>query len=220
VWSVVVVPAQPAWEGSGSVVAGGVDVGVGPFALQDADEGFGFAVCARCVGAGADVADVVLGEQSREVGGAVAAAVVGEDALDGGAALVIGSDQAAGDGDAVAGLLGGSQLDLGEAGVVVDGHVRVRPADPVAALRAVTEDALSDVPEPTQLLDVEVHQLARRVVLIPIGRRSWQASLARAVIPPKHPPDRGRRSTQRRRQRTRPPPSVQAKLDDLLLRLP
>ncbi len=35
VWSVVVVPPCPAGEGSGAVAAGGEDVGVGPFALED-----------------------------------------------------------------------------------------------------------------------------------------------------------------------------------------
>ena len=59
VWSVVVVPAQPAGECVGAVAACGVDVGVGPFALEDADEGFGFPVGAWPVGAGADVADAV-----------------------------------------------------------------------------------------------------------------------------------------------------------------
>jgi hypothetical protein len=61
-----VVPAEPAGECFGAVAAGGVDVGVGPFALQDADEGFGFAVCPWGVGLGADVADVVLGEQAAK----------------------------------------------------------------------------------------------------------------------------------------------------------
>jgi hypothetical protein len=82
VWSVVVVPAQPAGEGFGAVVAGGVDEAVGPFALQDADECFCFAVCPGRVGAGAQVADVVGGEDVTERVGAIAGAVVGQDALD------------------------------------------------------------------------------------------------------------------------------------------
>jgi hypothetical protein len=83
------------------VCAGGVDVGVGPFALEDADEGFGFAVGAWCVGLGGDVADVVLVEQVAEGVAGVAGAVVGQDPLDRGAAFGVGRDYGAGESDAV-----------------------------------------------------------------------------------------------------------------------
>jgi hypothetical protein len=74
------------------VAAGWVDEAVGPFALQDAYECFGFAVGAGRVGAGADVADAVgLQEVVKRVG-AVSAAVVGQDALDGCAAVVVRGD--------------------------------------------------------------------------------------------------------------------------------
>jgi hypothetical protein len=73
--------------------------------LQDADEGFGFAVCPGGVGAGADVADAVLGEQAAEGARAVAGAVVGQDALDRGALLGIGGDHIGGEADAVGGAL-------------------------------------------------------------------------------------------------------------------
>jgi hypothetical protein len=124
-----------------------------------------------CVGAGGDVADAVGGEERGEVGGAVAAAVVGEDALDGGAVVGVGGDHPSGKRDAVVRSLVGVQLDLGDPGVIVDGDVGVLPADPVAALRSVAQDALSDLPEAAELLDVQVHQLADRGVLIPI--RCW-----------------------------------------------
>jgi hypothetical protein len=73
-------------------------------------------------------------------------------------------------GDAVAGLLAWSELDLGQSGVVVDGDVRVRPASVTTALQTIIQDALADLPEATQLLDIEVHQLADGCVLLPVRR--------------------------------------------------
>jgi hypothetical protein len=55
--------------------------------------------------------------------------------------------------------------------VVVDGDVGIAPAGAVTVVLAVVEDPLSDPPEATQLLDVEVHELADRGVLIPVGCR-------------------------------------------------
>jgi hypothetical protein len=101
VWSVVVVPAQPAGEGFDAVVACWVDEAVGPFALQDADEGFGLAVGPGRVGPGADVADVVPGEQVTEGVASIASAIVGEDAANRGALFGVGGDQALGEAGAV-----------------------------------------------------------------------------------------------------------------------
>lgn len=48
------------------MVAGGVDVGVGPFALQDADDGFCLAVRSGCVRLRFDVAEAALGDGGFE----------------------------------------------------------------------------------------------------------------------------------------------------------
>ncbi len=103
-----------------------------------------------------------------EVVAAVAAAVVGEDALDRGAAILVGGDHGTGNRDGVFGGLGGSDLDLGKAGVVIDGDIHVLPAGAGVSSFAVLVDAFSDLPETAQLLDVRVHELAGVGVLIPI----------------------------------------------------
>jgi len=175
VWSVVVVPAQPAGECACAVGACWVDVAVGPFALQDADERLGFAVRFGRVWPGADVTDAVLGEQASEGVAAIPAAVVGEDALDRRAVVGVVADHLGGEGRAVGAALRCAQLHDGVAGVVIHRDVGVLPSSAVIATDAVLEDAFADLPEAAQLLDVQVHQLTHRGVLIPIRRRPWLA---------------------------------------------
>ena len=112
-----------------------------------------------------------LGEQVAEGVAAIAGAVVGEDALDRCALLGVGGDHVLGEAAQSLASLGLAQLDHGVAGVVVDGDVGVAPAGAVGCGCAVVEDAFADLPEAAQLLDVQVHQLTDRGVLIPIGRR-------------------------------------------------
>src|SRR6185312_8794954 len=112
-----------------------------------------------------------------------------------------------------------AQLHDGVAGVVIHRDVGVLPSSAVIATDAVLEDAFADLPEAAQLLDVQVHQLTGRGVLIPIRRWARLALGARAAVPHKHPPDRRRRPPQRGRQRARPPPRLAPQLHDLQLRL-
>src|SRR6185437_13149983 len=111
VWSVLVVPPDPAGQGAGAVAGGGVDEGVCPFPLQDTDERFGFAVGAGRVGLGLDVADAVCGEQGAEAAAAIAGAVIGEHAADGDALLGIGADHGGEKGGAALGVFAWAQLD-------------------------------------------------------------------------------------------------------------
>ena len=92
--SMVVVP-EPAVKGGGAFAAGAVDRAVGPAVEQGADEAFGFPVCLWPVGAGAEVADAepAAGECVHDA--AVAAAVVGEYALDDDAVAAVESERAA-----------------------------------------------------------------------------------------------------------------------------
>ena len=78
----VVVP-EPAVKGAVRSCADAVDRAVGPAGEQGADEAFGFAVGLGPVGAGAEVADTEGAAGDRVDGGAVGAAVVGEQLLDG-----------------------------------------------------------------------------------------------------------------------------------------
>src|SRR6478736_6424061 len=103
--------------------------------------------------------------------------------------------------------------------MVIHGDVDIAPAGAVAPTNPVLEDAFADLPEPAPLLDVQMRQLTRRGVLIPIRRRPRLTLGTRAAVPYQHPPDRRRRPAQRRRQTARPPPSPAAQLNDLRLSL-
>ena len=83
-----------------------------------------------------DVAAVVAVQEVAVGVAAVAAAVVGQDALDRCAAVVVGVDEVGGEGQAVGCALGSAQLDVRQAGVVVDGDVGVAPAGVAAGLDA------------------------------------------------------------------------------------
>jgi len=61
------------------------------------------------------------------------------------------------------------QLGVGQARVIVDCHVQVLPADAPVLVRSpgfVAEDPLARLPEATELLGIDVEELARRLALV------------------------------------------------------
>src|ERR687888_1390249 len=175
----VVVP-EPAVKGGGAFVARAVDGAVGPAGEQGADEAFGFAVGLWPVGAGAEVADAEPAAGECVQGGAVAGAVVGEHAFDGDAVAAVESDRALQEAGRGRGLLVAEDLRVGEAAVVVARGVDVLPALAAAAgggavgigaggaAASVPERALAGAAfDSTELLDVDVHELARPRALVP-----------------------------------------------------
>jgi hypothetical protein len=60
--------------------------------------------------------------------------------------------------------LGRSQLDVGNAGVVVNGDVGVLPASPAAAPDTVVQDAFTDVPEAALLAKQPCRLSTRQIV--------------------------------------------------------
>lgn len=86
----------------------------------------------------------------------------------------------------------GVDLRKGDAAVVIHGHEDVLPADVARTLGAVAGDAVADLVEAAELLDVDVQQFAGAVALVALHR------LARAQIAqpgqarsPEHTADRG-----------------------------
>jgi hypothetical protein len=116
---VSVVPAEVAGERFGAVVACGVGEAVGPFAQQCLDGCFGFAVGLWPAGSGVAAADLEFLAGGCPGVGAVAVAVVGEDALDLDAVVAVEADGAVEEGDAVGGTFAWPELGVGERGVVV-----------------------------------------------------------------------------------------------------
>src|SRR5271167_310447 len=96
---------------------------VSPLAQGGLDEAFGLAVGAGSVGAGEAVLDAELEAGGAKVAGAIAGAVVGEQAANGDAVLGVEGDGGAQESDGGFALLVGEHAGESEAGVIVDGDV-------------------------------------------------------------------------------------------------
>src|SRR5215218_4063506 len=187
----MVVVRKPAVKGCGAFAAGAVERAVGPAAEQGADEAFGFAVGARPVGPGAQVADAERAAGEGVDRRAITGAVVGHHGLDGDAVAGVERDRALQESDGRGRLLIGEDLDVGQPGRVIDADMHEFPADlsaavfavaalqPAVAVYAMAGAALWD---PAELLDVDVQQLARVPALVAVRRlgRLESAELAQA----------------------------------------
>ena len=179
-------------------------------------------LCRWCGGGGpgADVPQAVRGDGTSEVFADVAGAVVAHDPLHLDAALGEALERVLEKSHGVAARLRGPQLRDRVARVIVDCQVQVAPASlTVASADALAESSLADLPETTELLDVEVHELTGSGVLIPIRRRPWGRLPTRDAMPAQHAPDRRRRPAQHPGQALWAPAGRAPQLDDLLLGL-
>jgi hypothetical protein len=110
--------------------------------------------------------------------GDVARAVVAHDPFDGDAKTLEVAQrphQEAGHGLA---LLVGQDLDIGEPGRIVDGDVYELPADGAVLAAPIAGDAMADVAEAGELLDVEVDELAGACAIVPPHRPAAYARIA------------------------------------------
>jgi hypothetical protein len=121
--------------------------------------------------------------------GAITRAVVAHDPLDGDAVAAVERDGAAQEADRGGGLFVGQDLDVGEAGGVVDADVDELPADGLLAVlaRAALQPpvAVNTVPgpagrDPSERLDVDLQQLARVAALVTVG---WSGGSSRPSLP-------------------------------------
>jgi hypothetical protein len=130
------------------------------------DEGFGLAVGGWGVDAGALVGDAEMAADVREVVGVEAGSVVGEHTPCGDAeALEVGHGcgQEAGGGVR---LFVRVECGVGDAGVIIDGDVEELPACSTSLVPGVAGDAMAGLDDAGELLDVDVQQVAGRVMLV------------------------------------------------------
>jgi hypothetical protein len=127
-----------------------------PFAQHRFDQGFGFAVRPWAVGLGVAPADAELRAGRLPVAAVVGLGVVAEDALERDPTLAIPGRCALQKRRTGGTALVGQQLCVGQARVIIDRDVQVGPARAFAAPDAVLADALADLPEARELLDVNV----------------------------------------------------------------
>jgi hypothetical protein len=152
------------------------------------------------------VAQAELGASERVLARDVGGAVVCHHALDADAAVGKPAERAAQEGDRGLGGERVEHLGVGQPGVVVDHHVHVFEAGLAAAMTgtqlasAVTDDAVAGAAraDPAELLDVDVHQLARTAALIAARRLG---RLEPRTLPEPDPPQPPRHRRERQPQR-------------------
>jgi hypothetical protein len=169
--SVEVIVMEEGSEEGGAVVRGVVGASVGPFAGDGLDEAFGLAIGLGSVGSGEGVLEAEFAAGGGEEFGAVGGAAVGEEAFDGDAVLVVEGDGLAEGVEDAGGLFIREEGGEGDTGVVIDGDMEGLGARAGIAMGAVAGGADAWFGEAAELLDVEVEEVARVLVLVALGRR-------------------------------------------------
>jgi Transposase len=172
----------------------GVEVvaNVSPLAQGGLDEAFRLAVGAGSVRAGEAVLDAELETSGAEVAGAIAGAVVGEQAANGDAMLGIEGNGGVQEGDGGFALLVGQHAGEGEAGVIVDGDVQSLPAGELGAAAAAAIATNGNLLIAGHALDVEMEQIAGSGMLVAHdGRSRMQVAPAVEMSPLQNAADGG-----------------------------
>ena len=146
-------------EGS-TVIAGVVGPGIGPLAGDGLDETFGLAVGLGAVRFGEEMLEAELMAGGGEGFGAIGGAAIGEDLLDFDAVSGVEGEGLVQSVEDALSFFVGEQTSEGEAGVVIDGDVKAFDAGAWVATRAVTSGADAWLREATELLNVEVKEVA------------------------------------------------------------
>ncbi len=192
--AVEVVMLQPGREMPITFLGVEVMANVGPLAQGSLDKAFGLAVGARSVRAGEAVLDAELEAGGAELSGAIAGAVVREQAADGDAVLGEEGDGGAQEGDRGFTLLVGQHAGEGEAGVIVDGDVQSLPAGELRAAAATAVAPNGDLLIAGHALDIEMEQVAGSGMLVAHdGRSGMEMTPAVEMSPLKNTAD-GRRT--------------------------
>jgi hypothetical protein len=164
----VVVEKEVREEG-GAVVTGLIGASVGPFAGDGLDEAFGFAVGLRAIGPSEEMFDVVVATGGGKVMGTIGGAAIGEDTLDLDAVVSVESDGLVESLEDAGQLLVGEQAGKGDSGMIINSDVEMFDASVTSADGAITGGANAGTREASQLLDIEMEELAGAGSLIPDG---------------------------------------------------
>ena len=192
-----VVVVQPTDHSGAAHGRGRVGATIGPLPQERLDEALGLAIGARRVRPGARVPEPRALAGRRKDVGAVARAVVCHEPPDTDAMAPKPGEGAPEKAHARDPVLIGQDLDVGQAGGIIDGHVHELPADAPHAAAAVARDAVPNAADPPEFLDVNVHESSRSTVLVPYdGRRRRQVAHARQTQPPQISGDGGRAEIQ------------------------
>jgi hypothetical protein len=156
------------------------------------DEAFGFAISARSVGTGKEVAQAVALTSGAEEMRTVAGAVVAHDPLRFDAQRGEISQSAFQEEDGAVLTFIGHDLSKSQPGSVIDADMDKFPAGAAHLIASIVGDAVTGPYDPAQLLDIEVEQFARELALVAHDRRSGlKVAPAREPMTAQEPRDRG-----------------------------
>src|SRR5215470_10006871 len=169
-WTMPVVVMEPRRESQGALPGIVVSPSISPLPQSGLNESFCFAIGTRSERSSEEVADVVVLAEAAEELGFIARAVVGEEAANANAETGEegkGSMQKSSSGGA---FLVGVDSRKSQAGMIINGDMNILPAPALGWMTAITMQAMTDVAETSQFLDVEVEQVSRQGIFIALDR--------------------------------------------------
>src|ERR1035437_1360876 len=157
---------QPDWKLLGSLLGVLIGVSIRPLSECGLDEAFGLSVCAWGVGSGESVFEAQLLACLSELAGAIGGPLVGEHGFEADAQARGPGQRGAQAGDDRSSFFVWIDARAGEARVVVDGDVDVLPTCSVYLVPLVAGDAMRRSDDTSQLLDIQVQQVARSLMFV------------------------------------------------------
>ena len=138
---------------------------ISPLPERGLDEALGLSVSFGGIGLGADVLDTQVPASVTKSEGFVTAAIVGHDAGDGDAEALVISHRCLEEKHGAFLFLVRQDLGEGDAGVIINTNVDELPADAtaIALAGAIAGNAVADSVETTELFDIDVDDLVRRM---------------------------------------------------------
>src|SRR5262249_26403709 len=175
-WASAIVMLQPTRQHAGTICRTVVRSPVGPLAQRGLDEALGLAVRARRVGTCAAMAHAQGPTRGAEAVRTVRRSVVGQDPTDGNTERAKPAEGAPQEGPGAHGALVRQDLDVGDPGMIVDSDVQVLPPNPVVHVdvAGAAGNPVADSRDTTKLFHIEMQQIARPRVLVPLSHR-WGA---------------------------------------------
>jgi hypothetical protein len=164
--SLVVVVVGPGLEFQVSLVGVGPVLGVGPLSESGLDKPLGFSVGSGSVRSGAVMFDVHTRASFAKLCRPVAGAVVGEQGANGDA---VGSEELyrrVQEVDGGFGLLVGQHLSEGQAGVVINGHMKCQKTGMLQLTAQAAIATATDLREARHAFDIEMQQIAGYGMLV------------------------------------------------------
>ena len=155
--------------------------GISPFASDGLNEPFRLAIGLGAVRSGEEMLEAELPASGGKEIGAVSGAAIGEDALDADAVSGVKVDGLAEGIEDTGSLFVGEKRGEGEAGMIVDGDVEAFSARARVAMGTVPCGADTGFGEASELLDVEMEEIAWSIAFVADGGRFGRFQRREAV---------------------------------------